>query len=168
MSELKGRNRVRRAESTTVNDVQALWRRIGVAALTSVLALAFACAPASAATRYEANARVGAQQASNTVNARDPEQRGHTIPDPGGNPPHRSDDDRTDTDEQETGSGSGGSPPPLTTTRAGTPTSTRAAPAERQNARPTRPETGGHDALLLLYFGSLLVLAGIGIRMYAD
>ena len=162
-----------RAESaTTVDRFRVLSRRCAGAALASLTALALGCAPASAQVRYESHAGsrvVAAQQAPAGVNASDPEQRGAHIPDPPTRPAHPSDDDPSDVDERTGGSEGGGGTPATGTSAgsAGSPTSAGTT-ASTAAARQALPRTGGSgDALLLLYFGSLLVLAGVGIRMYA-
>ena len=165
-----------RAESATVVDrVRALPRRCVRAAVTVLIGLAVVCPPAGAAARFHSSAkqRVAAAQQAPATNASDPEERGAHIPDPPTKPSRRSDDDPSDVDEPGGGSEGGGASGGRGTSGSGTASGGGAASGAGSTgtanvaARPALPRTGGSDPLLLLYFGALLVLAGVGIRMYA-
>jgi hypothetical protein len=140
-------------------------------ALTALTAAgAVVCAPAPAARDTGLSVRSAARHTAKTAPpssvaawapaaapngvANDPEQRGVHIPDEPGTrrqSPERDSPDRGDSD--------GESP-----VRAAATMSSRAASVTSAEARPGLPATGGREVLLLLYFGSLCVIAGVAIR----
>jgi LPXTG-motif cell wall-anchored protein len=123
-----------------------------------LLALGVACAPASAQSSYAPRLKpVAPAQAAPAPRTNDDEHRGQTIPDQPAGPPHRAHDH----DSPDGGDGDGGAVSSPAHAPAPAP-----LPARQPTARVTLPKTGGRDALLLLYFGVLLVLAGVGLRIY--
>ena len=133
--------------------------RIVAALVAFVLAGALACAPALAAGRgWGPNAKAQAAAAATG----DDEQRGVIIPDLPPRPPSdRDDDNDRDTDR---GGGSDLSPPARST---GGGSHAESVPV-RATAKPGLPETGGGDALMLVWFGSLLLGAGYALRYALD
>jgi len=134
--------------------------RIAAALVAFVPAGALACGAALAAERGWGR---GAKAQAAGVATGDDEQRGVIIPDPPPRPPDR---DRDGDDDRDTDRGGGSElSPPTRSTGGGS--HVESVPV-RATARPGLPETGGGDALMLVWFGSLLLGAGYALRYALD